>query len=269
MVISIITPSRNQGQYIKHCLDSIFNQTHREIEHIVFDGFSTDLTAAVVESYPSRFIQQEDSGPAQAINRGLNLATGEIVCWLNSDDAFAGPEVLQTVAQIFLQHPEVDVVTGDGYYVNESGRLLCPITPDRPFHMSQSWLRRRDPFLQPATFWRRNPIRLKEDLRYTFDWQLWLDFYDAGLNVYYTPKCFALYRIQSASLTQQDRPLRREEIYRIIAKYGDSAVQRWWCWLVWKAHAGDAKFNTTILRKIVRLLNRALYWSSDGTISWG
>jgi glycosyltransferase involved in cell wall biosynthesis len=233
------------------------------------DGLSEDDTAAVVAEYSSRFMQQKDTGPAQAINRGLEMAKGDIVCWLNADDAFAGPNVLDSVARLFQQHPEIDVITGDGYYIDDSGRLLHPIHPKRNSHMSFAWLRRTDYFLQPATFWRRNSIRLDERLQYTFDWQLWLDFYTASLNVLYVPEYFALYRVHPDSLTQQDRPLRRKEIHNMIAKYGDSTVQRWWSWIAWKGHVLDQKLHTTGLRKIIRLLNNVLYRTTDGRITHG
>jgi glycosyltransferase involved in cell wall biosynthesis len=226
------------------------------------DGMSEDDTVAVVAKYPSRFIQQKDTGPAQAINRGLEMATGDIVCWLNADDAFAGPDVLDSVARLFQQHPEIDVITGDGYYIDDNGFLLHPIHPANNSDMSLDSLRKNDSFLQPATFWRRNSIRLDERLQYTFDWQLWLDFYTASLNVFYVPQYFALYRVHQDSLTQQDRPLRRKEIYNFIAKHGDSTIQRWWSWITWRSHALDHKLHTTVLRKVVRFLNIMLYRST-------
>jgi glycosyltransferase involved in cell wall biosynthesis len=233
------------------------------------DGLSEDDTAVVVAKYPSRFMQQKDTGPAQAINRGLEMAKGDIVCWLNADDAFAGPNVLESVAKLFQQHPEIDVITGDGYYIDNDGRLLHPIHPENHSHMSLAGLRKMDYFLQPATFWRRNSIRLDEKLQYTFDWQLWLDFYAASLNVFYVPEYFALYRLHPDSLTQQDRPLRRKENYNFIAKHGDSTIQRWWTWIAWKSHVLDQKLHTTVLRKMVRLLNIVLYRSTGGKISHG
>jgi glycosyltransferase involved in cell wall biosynthesis len=269
MLITIITPSRNQGQYIGHCLESIFTQTHGEIEHIILDGLSTDHTASVVKSYPSSFLQRKDTGPAQAINRGLEMATGEIVCWLNADDAFADREVLARMVAIFMQQPEVDVVTGDGYYIDDAGRLLLPIIPERASRMSYTWMRRSDPFLQPATFWRRNPARLNEALHYTFDWQLWLDFFGAGLNILYAPGYSALYRLQAESLTQQDKPLRRKEIYDIIARNSDSTAQRWWCWIVWRASVLDGRLHTTFLRTGTRIVNQLLHLVTNGKISWG
>lgn len=234
MLVTVITPSRNQGKYIKDCLESVHRQSHREVEHLVLDGMSTDETASICKNYPSVFVQKTDSGPAQAINRGMDLATGDIVCWLNADDAFFGMDTLKEVASIFDRFPEVQVVTGCGYYVSEDGRLLEPIIPDFGKYISERWLRRVDCFLQPATFWRRNTIRLDESLRYTFDWRLWLDFYRAGLNILYVPQYFSLYRVQPSSLTQQATASRKGEIYKLIATSGCSHVQKLWCWIVWK-----------------------------------
>jgi glycosyltransferase involved in cell wall biosynthesis len=266
MLITIITPSRNQGRYIKDCLESIHGQTHKEIEHIILDGMSTDDTAAVVAPYPSQFIQRKDTGPAQAINRGLDMANGEIVCWLNSDDLFFCPGTLESVVEIFHQHPNVDVVTGDGYYITDAGRLIQPIVPIHPNRMTQEWMKRRDMFLQPATFWRRNSHRLDEQLHFGFDWQLWLEFYRVGLNVLYLPQYLALYRVHPKSLTQQDPPTRRREIYELIAEYGDSKIHAIWCWIMWRAYWLDEYLPGNFMKLIASLVNRALGKLTSGKI---
>lgn len=87
-LVSIIVPSFNQGRYIKETLDSIVNQTYDPIECIVIDGGSTDETISVLRIYGSRitYISEKDNGQADAINKGVNLASGEILSYLNSDD---------------------------------------------------------------------------------------------------------------------------------------------------------------------------------------
>jgi glycosyltransferase involved in cell wall biosynthesis len=114
MRVSIITPSKDQGIYIDQCLRSVHGQTHRDIEHVALDGISTDETADVAARYPCKFLQRKDSGPAQAINRGLDIATGDIVSWLNADDAFWSNTTLERVVKTFMEFPEVDVITGNG-----------------------------------------------------------------------------------------------------------------------------------------------------------
>jgi glycosyltransferase involved in cell wall biosynthesis len=264
MLITIITSSRNQGHFIADCLRSIHGQTHKEIEHIVLDDMSNDDTAGIVAGFPSKFIQRKDAGPAQAINRGIDMALGDVLCWLNSDDLFFDPEVLASVAKIFEQHPNVDVVTGDGYYIAESGRLLQPIVPAHSNRMTKEWMGTFDMFLQPATFWRRNTHRLDETLHYGFDWQLWNEFYKADLNVLYVPRYFASYRIHGGSLTQRDSPSRRRELYQLASKYSRSQAQVLWCWIVWKAYCVDEHLPGNFIKPLPDITNRIL-----GKITFG
>ncbi|MCU1323325.1 MAG: hypothetical protein JWM43_2974 [Acidobacteriaceae bacterium] len=267
MLITIITPSRNQGHYITDCLLSVHGQTHKEVEHIVLDGMSTDNTAQVVAGYPSSFLQRKDTGPAQAINRGLDIARGDVVCWLNSDDLFFDNEVIASVMKIFEQHPHVDVITGDGYYMAENGCMLQPIVPPHPNRMTKEWMGRYDMFLQPATFWRRNSHRLDENLHYGFDWQLWNEFYKADLSVLYVPRYFALYRVHGGSLTQLDPPARRRELYELVSKYSGSRAQALWCWMVWKAYCVDEHLPGNFVKPLLDVTNRILGKLTSGKIT--
>lgn len=258
MRVSVITPSKNQGIYIEHCLRSVHEQTYRDFEHIVLDAVSTDTTAEVASRYPCRFLQGKDSGPAQAINRGLEMATGDIVCWLNADDAFSSSTALERVVRSFAELPEVDVITGNGYYIDEDGRYLQPIVFLRPDRLSLPWVKRDCCLLQPATFWRRNQFRLDESLQYCFDWKLWIDFLEAGLNVLYVPEYFALYRIQPSSLTNQDKASRRQEIYRRVRQGKRSRAQAIWCWVMWRSYQLSEALRSPKLKAFARLANEVM-----------
>jgi|ERR1700739_1079482 len=264
MRVTIITPSRNQGEYIDHCLRSIHEQTHREIEHIVLDGMSTDQTAEVASKYPCTFQQRKDSGPAQAINRGLEMATGDIVCWLNADDAFASNAVLERIARLFSDLPEVDMITGNGYYIDETGRYLNPIVNLRPDRVRLKWIRKHDFILQPATFWRRNHFRLDESQEYCFDWKLWIDCFEAGLNILYMPEYFALYRIQPFSLTQQDTASRKREIYGVVKEGKSNRSQAAWCWAQWKVYELSELLSLPLLKRSATLASKVIGRLSDG-----
>lgn len=268
MLVTVITPSKNQGRFIDQCLRSVHTQTHREIEHIVLDGMSTDDTANIVGRYPSAFIQRADSGPAQAINHGLEMAKGDIVCWLNADDAFSSHTTLERVISVFSEAPEVDMVTGDGYYIDDEGRYLNPIILRRPDRLCRKWIQRADYILQPATFWRRSHLRLNERLRYCFDWQLWIDSFNAGVNVLYTPQYFALYRLQADSLTQQDTSSRKREIYRLIREQSN-LIQAAWCWGAWRGYQVAELTRIRGIKKLVRLADRVIGTVSDGFICSG
>src|SRR5437899_2899680 len=97
--ITVVTSSYNQGEFIGRTIDSVLAQDYPNLEHIVVDGLSTDNTVQVLARYPHlKVIREKDSGQAEAINKGFRLATGDIWCFLNSDDTFL-PGALQRVAQ--------------------------------------------------------------------------------------------------------------------------------------------------------------------------
>ena len=265
MRVTVITPSKNQGNYLEHCLRSVHSQTHSDIEHIVLDGMSTDNSAEVAARYPCKFFQSKDSGPAQAINRGLDMASGDIVCWLNADDAFWSCTTLERVVNSFVEFPEVDVFTGNGYYVDENGRFLCPICP-QPDRICLRWLKRGDAILQPATFWRRNQFRLDESLHYCFDWKLWIEFLQAGLNLLYLPEYFALYRVHSSSLTYQDSALRMQEIYNMAKLYDRHAAKVAWCWFTWRIYQLAESLSSAKLKRLARAANMAKSILTGGRI---
>jgi glycosyltransferase involved in cell wall biosynthesis len=261
--ITVITPSKNQGDYIEDCLRSVHSQTHDDIEHIVLDGMSTDRTSELAARFPCKFLQESDSGAAQAINRGFDMATGDIVCWLNADDVFWSNTTLERIVNAFAEWPQVDVITGNGYFIDEHGKLLQPISR-RPDRICYRWLTRFDFILQPATFWRRNGLRLDESLKYCFDWKLWIEFWESGLNVLYLPEYFALYRIHSSSLTHQDSARRRGEVYGMAKQYDRRLPQVVWCWIVWKLYAVSEWVHSNILKRFARAADTAVNVLSHG-----
>jgi len=115
--ISIITVSYNSCGTIRDCLESVESQSVRA-EHIIIDGGSTDETLAIVKSYPhvGQVVSEPDHGMYDAMNKGISLASGEVVGILNSDDLYAGPEVLEWVQRVFAD-PTVDACYGDLIYV--------------------------------------------------------------------------------------------------------------------------------------------------------
>src|SRR3972149_4197559 len=125
MPVSIITPSFNQAQFIRETMESVFSQDYPNIEYIVMDGGSADGTVPILKKYGSRlqWISKKDKGQADAINRGMKLATGDILCYLNSDDYFL-PGALSKIMRIFVQKQHVAWVTGDYIVVNDRGKHI-------------------------------------------------------------------------------------------------------------------------------------------------
>jgi len=121
--ISIITPVYNGAATIKDCMESVVSQTYQNKEHLIIDGLSSDATVSVVNSAKSDFVKlvsEKDNGIYDAINKGIDFADGDVVCFLSADDMYAHENVLQTIATVFQSHPEADMIYGDILYVDRT-----------------------------------------------------------------------------------------------------------------------------------------------------
>lgn len=128
MKISIITVSYNSDKTIKETIQSVASQTHKDIEYIVIDGESTDGTLEIVKSFGgvvSRLVSEPDAGIYDAMNKGLSLATGEVVGFLNSDDFFQDSQVVAMISEA-MSDPVIDACYGDLVYVDRKdiGRVI-------------------------------------------------------------------------------------------------------------------------------------------------
>jgi glycosyltransferase involved in cell wall biosynthesis len=141
MKISVITATYNSAATLADTLRSINEQTHPEVEHIIVDGASSDGTLELVRSQGRRVatvVSEPDRGIYDAMNKGLRLASGDVVGLLNSDDFLASPDVLATIARAFAD-PDVDAVYGD----------LCYVRRELPAQVVRYW--RSSPF-RPGSF---------------------------------------------------------------------------------------------------------------------
>lgn len=175
-LVSIVTPSFNQGQYIRATIESVLSQDYSPIEYIIMDGGSTDATAAVVKDYASRltWISEKDNGQSHAINKGFRMARGEIVAWLNSDDVILPGAVSKGVLAL-AQNPLAGAVYGDGYQIDEQGnvRHLFPWT--EPFNLWKL-VHVLDYVLQQSLYMRKSVLEevgyVDESLNWGMDWDL-------------------------------------------------------------------------------------------------
>lgn len=126
-LISIVSPSLNQGKYIEEMLLSVYGQDYPAIEHIIIDGGSTDNTLEVVEKHREKiavWISEKDEGTSEAINKGFKMAKGEFVWILNTDDMLVQPDALSLLAEYLLQHPECDFVFGNMHMIDANGQAI-------------------------------------------------------------------------------------------------------------------------------------------------
>jgi len=162
-LVSIVTPSYNQGRFLEATLRSVLEQDYPNIEFLVVDGASTDNSIGIIRKYADKitwWVSEKDSGQSEAINKGLRRAHGEIVGWLNSDDVYL-PGAVSAAVAAFRSHPEAGVIYGDALAIDADGR------PFNVMHARQYSLMDLMAFniiCQPAAFMRRSVLEQVEYL---------------------------------------------------------------------------------------------------------
>jgi GT2 family glycosyltransferase len=182
-LISIVTPSLDQGEFIEETILSVLSQDYPCIEYIIADGGSKDATVDILKKYSERVIwfSEKDEGQAQAINKGLQMASGEIITYLNADDILL-PGALRTVAQAFILNPEVMWVTGRSKIIDAASkeiRGLITLYKNTLLKLGNHGLLFIINYIsQPATFWRRNLLPMlgwmDGSLQYSMDYDYWM-----------------------------------------------------------------------------------------------
>ena len=182
--ISVIVPSFNQGRYLDITLRSILDQQYPLLELIVIDGGSTDECVQIIRKYEgeiSYWCSEPDGGQCKGIIKGFSRATGEILCFLNSDDLFE-PRTLHDVGRYFASHPNVDAVFGDSLWIDEEGNALRP-QKEIPF-IRFIWLNTHNYVPGMSMFWRSSIYSrvggLNSSFQLAFDADLWIRFSDHG-----------------------------------------------------------------------------------------
>lgn len=178
-LVSIITPSYQQDQFIQETIESVLSQDYPYWEHIVIDGGSTDQTKKILQSYNHlgdrfRWVSEKDRGQAHAINKGLAMAKGEIIGWLNSDDTYL-PHAVEKAVSALRQNPNWGMVYGRANYTDDKNQVIGPY-PVEPFQLDRLY---ETCFIcQPATFMRKEVLDkvggIDESFHFCMDYELWM-----------------------------------------------------------------------------------------------
>lgn len=194
MKLSVVTPSYNQGKFIKDTFESILDQDiDFELEYILVDAVSTDETSKIVEEFSSKFkakgidfiyISEKDNGQSDAINKGWRMATGDLVAYLNSDDYYE-PNVLQKIKNYFKSNPGVKWAYGGWNLVTKEKEVFLSTSPKK---YDKNKLLNYCNIGQPSCLFKKELLNefgmLDEKLHLAMDYDLWLRFaskYDAGI----------------------------------------------------------------------------------------
>ncbi|VVC04496.1 Dolichyl N-acetyl-alpha-D-glucosaminyl phosphate 3-beta-D-2,3-diacetamido-2,3-dideoxy-beta-D-glucuronosyltransferase [Candidatus Bilamarchaeum dharawalense] len=219
--ISIVTVSFNQALYIEKNILSILVQDYPNLEHIVVDGGSTDQTIEILKKYPHlKWVSEKDSGQTNGMNKGLRMATGDIIQLLNSDD-MSEPGTLKVVSQYFIKHPEAQLIYGDCRIIDMNDREL------EIFHTEEFDLKKHlnlgNMLWQEATFFRKEIIHsigyLNEQYRFAMDYDYWC----RAARIYKFHKIDRIlgnFRLHSLSKTGKSDENYRKEAYAVSVSNG-------------------------------------------------
>jgi len=230
--ISVIIPTLNQGRFIEETIQSVLSQSYPNLEVIVCDGGSTDGTLEILQKYSSSltWISEPDRGQVEAINKGLRLASGEVVAYLNSDDIYT-PNALLTVGKYFSDNPDTQILTGKCFNIDENGietRSLIKIYKNFWLKLGiDKCLLVLDYVSQPSTFWRTELIHsigfFDSEFRNAMDYDYWLRI-TRHYKLKFLNQYLAKFRIYPTSITSSNSRAQYADEMRVASRYA-SRVQ--------------------------------------------
>jgi len=219
-LVSIVTPSLNQGRYLGETIASVAAQDYPRVEHIVVDGGSTDETRDVLRGHADvRWVSERDSGQSDAVNKGFRMAQGAVFGWLNADDLYLPGAISAAVAR--LQETGAGLVYGGWRQIDEDGTTLKEVAP-KPFDLHQQ-LEVANRVAQPAAFFTREAFEavggLDETYNYAMDYELWLKLGER-FPVAHVEQTLAAFRFHGESKTVADSHAFAAETWRAARAHG-------------------------------------------------
>jgi glycosyltransferase involved in cell wall biosynthesis len=233
--ISIVTPSFNQGSFLRETMQSVLSQGYPDLEYVVVDGGSTDDSPGIIrqhEKHLAWWVSEKDAGQYDAINKGFARTTGEVMAWLNSDDKYT-PWALTVVGEIFAQLPEVQWLTTllplhwDARGIPTKCKPVRGYTRDGFFrgqHLQRPGEWDKAFIQQESTFWRRSLWEraggnIDATLQLAGDFELWAKFY-RHTDLYGVPLPLGGFRMHGDQKTARRMEGYLKEAEAVLARHG-------------------------------------------------
>lgn len=230
--ISIITPSLNQGRFIKETIESVLSQDYPNLEYWIIDGGSTDETLRILKSFGRKikWVSEKDGSQTKAINKGLKKVSGDIIAYLNSDDVYL-PNTFNTVADYFLSHGQAAWLSGNYFIIDEKGRKIQSfVAAYKTFLRSRPTLKRltiANYIIQPSTFWRKEVVQkigsFDPTLSYAMDYDYWMRIIQE-FPLHVLDNHFSLFRIHNVSKSKNQFEKQFNEEYQVIKRYEKNPI---------------------------------------------
>lgn len=241
--ISVVTVVYNNKQYIEGCIKSVINQTYKNVEYLVIDGASTDGTKELIEAYASQvslFISEPDNGIGDAMNKGINLATGDYIIFLHADDYFYAESSLEQAVQCLQNKPDIllcDILFGKDF-VRQTSRGLDWRTNFKTGVWHQGSLCKRSLFENFGGF--------DVNVKITMDYEFFLRMYRNGIKAQKSKLILSVMRDTGIS-SQTDWPMLRKRFMdekAIHKRYSSNMAWRLIYQLYWALYLPYRKFKS-------------------------
>lgn len=225
MKVSLITIVYNNVNYIESCIQSVLNQTYKDIEHIVIDGGSNDGTQEVIKPYISKlgfYKSEKDNGLYNALNKGINMATGDVIGILHSDDLFYESTSLENVVRAFIES-KTDLLYANGIYVErENINTIKRIYKSKPFkkrYLNFGWIPLHTTIYVKKEVFENYGI-YDESYAIASDYEISLRWFkNSKIKTYFLNDFLVKMRLGGKSTTLKLQKKKSKEDFRVIKKY--------------------------------------------------
>jgi len=229
MKVSIITPAYNCEKFIEKCILSVKEQDYQDVEHVIVNDGSTDNTENIIKkyvgSYPVKWINQKNHGIAYTMNKGFEIATGDIYAWLDADNYY-NKDTVSEVMKVFDKYSDIDIVYGNIEFVDANGKKTGTHKPPPNISFNKALIHTTGAIpLQPAVFFKKE-IYIKtggfdNHYRIAGDYEFWLNVLKENPKIFYIDKTFGSYTLVNSGASQSLKGVINglKETYSIAKKY--------------------------------------------------